>query len=67
MQDYSLHYYLKIDSFAPKTFFVKHLLVDASDSVLSSFANQMDNDISLEECLLKTHTNLDNQSSKTYV
>ena len=53
MQNYSLHYYLKFDSFVPETYFVKHLPVDASDSVLSSFANQMHNDISLEECLLK--------------
>ena len=53
MQNYSLHYYWKIDSFMPKTYFVKHLPVDASDFVLSSFANQMHNDISLEECFLK--------------
>ena len=53
MQDYSLHYYLKIDSFVQKTYFIKHLAVDASDFVLSSFANQMHNDKSLEECLLK--------------
>ena len=50
MQDYSLQDYLKIDSFVPKTYFVKHLPMDASDSVLSSFASQMHNDISLEEC-----------------
>ena len=53
MQDYSLYYYLKIDSSAPKTYFVKHLPVDASDSVLPNFANQVHNEISLEAYLLK--------------
>ena len=53
MQDWDLHYYLKIDSFAPQTYFAEHLPVDASDSVLFNFANQMHNEISLEECLLK--------------
>ena len=53
MQGYSLHYYLKIDSFVQKTYFIKHLPMAASDSVLSSFTNQIHNDISPEECLLK--------------
>ena len=33
MQDWDLHYYLKIDSFVLQTYFAEHLPVNAPDSV----------------------------------